>query len=167
MKIVFLLDYRFGEWSRVGCRTELGENWFISDDGAPLIVNCTCNHLSTFAVLVDVVDLEVSWSNIQLLHLIGLQPCIYVLILFFQYIPEPSLLEDVTSYSCFTISLPLLLAAYLILALIRGLQTNSNTIRKNLVLCVFLAELIYFIALKARKPMVSSEVRKVLSNLLL
>lgn len=81
-------------------------------------------------------------------------------LILFQYIPEPSLLEDVTSYSCFTISLPLLLATYLILTLIRGLQTNSNTIRKNLVLCVLLAELLYFIALKARKPMVSSEVSK-------
>lgn len=58
--VSFLFHCSFGEWSRVGCRTELGENWFIRDEGAPLIVNCTCNHLSTFAVLVDVVDLEVS-----------------------------------------------------------------------------------------------------------
>jgi hypothetical protein len=49
----------FGEWSRVGCRTEVGEDWFDSYDKTPLLVNCTCNHLTTFAVLVDVVDLEV------------------------------------------------------------------------------------------------------------
>ncbi|XP_049823743.1 protocadherin-like wing polarity protein stan isoform X2 [Aethina tumida] len=121
----------FGEWTRVGCRTELNENWFDKDSNEPLLVNCTCNHLTTFAVLVDVVDLE--------------------------YIPEPSLIENITSYSCFCLSLPLLLATYLILALIRGLQTNSNTIRKNLVLCVFLAELLYFIALKAQRPMVANE----------
>ncbi|KAG5887440.1 hypothetical protein JTB14_003292 [Gonioctena quinquepunctata] len=121
----------FGEWSRVGCRTEMEDDWFDEYSDEPILVNCSCNHLSTFAVLVDVVDLE--------------------------YIPEPSLLEDVSSYSCFSISLPLLLGTYLILALIRGLQTNSNTIRKNLVLCVFLAELLYFIALKARKPTVGSE----------
>ncbi|KAJ8975858.1 hypothetical protein NQ317_015895 [Molorchus minor] len=121
----------FGEWSRVGCRTEIAEDWFDRYSNDPLTINCSCNHLTTFAVLVDVVDLE--------------------------YIPEPSLLEDVSSYSCFSISLPLLLGTYLILALIRGLQTNSNTIRKNLVLCVFLAELLYFIALKARKPMVANE----------
>ncbi|KAK4875010.1 hypothetical protein RN001_011432 [Aquatica leii] len=120
-----------GEWSRVGCRTEVGDDWFDVYDKTPLLVNCTCNHLSTFAVLVDVVDLE--------------------------YIPEPSLLEDISSYSCFCISLPLLLATYLILALIRGLQTNSNTVRKNLILCVFLAELLYFVSLKARKSMVSNE----------
>lgn len=142
----------YGEWSRVGCRTEVDENWFVKNQDGVLLVNCTCNHLSTFAVLVDVVDLEASslflFSKTKLTF--GS----------FQYIPEPSLLEDVTSYSCFTISLPLLLAAYLILAFIRGLQTNSNTIRKNLVLCVLLAEVLYFIALKARKPMVSSEVSK-------
>ncbi|KAL3270161.1 hypothetical protein HHI36_009218 [Cryptolaemus montrouzieri] len=122
----------FGEWSRVGCRTELAENWFDVDEYEPLMINCTCNHLSTFAVLVDVVDLE--------------------------YIPEPSLLEDLTSYSCFCISLPLLLATYLILALIRGVQTNSNVIRKNLVFCVFLVELLYFIALKARRSLVHNEI---------
>ncbi|XP_072387451.1 protocadherin-like wing polarity protein stan isoform X2 [Diabrotica undecimpunctata] len=121
----------FGEWSRVGCRTEISDEWFETVDDGPILVNCSCNHLSTFAVLVDVVDLE--------------------------YIPEPSLLEDISSYSCFSISLPLLLGTYLILALIRGLQTNSNTIRKNLVLCVFLGELLYFVALKARKPMIGNE----------
>ncbi|VEN51222.1 unnamed protein product, partial [Callosobruchus maculatus] len=121
----------WGEWSRVGCRTELDDDWFSRSDDSPITVNCTCNHLGTFAILVDIVDLE--------------------------YVPEPSLLENVSSYSCFSISLPLLLGAYLILALIRGVQTNSNTIRKHLVLCVFLAELLYFIALKARRPMLSSE----------
>lgn len=117
----------------MGCRTEIEDDWYNKYNDQPIIVNCICNHLTTFAVLVDVVDLE--------------------------YIPEPSLLEDVSSYSCFSISLPLLLGTYLILALIRGLQTNSNNIRKNLVLCVFLAEMFYFVALKARKPMVGNEVR--------
>nr|XP_022918571.1 protocadherin-like wing polarity protein stan isoform X2 [Onthophagus taurus] len=121
----------FGEWTRVGCRTEIGENWYEESENKPLVVNCTCNHLSTVAVLVDIVDLE--------------------------YIPEPSMLENISSYSSFSISLPLLLAAYIILAILRGTQTNSNAVRKNLVLCVFLAELLYFIALKAKKPMVGNE----------
>ncbi|CAH1976679.1 unnamed protein product [Acanthoscelides obtectus] len=121
----------WGEWSRVGCRTELDDNWFDRSDYSPITVNCTCHYLGTFAILVDIVDLE--------------------------YVPEPSLLEDVSSYSCFAISLPLLFGTYLTLALIRGLQTNSNTIRKHLVLCVFLAELLYFLALKARRPMVANE----------
>lgn len=112
----------------MGCRTDLEENWI---ETHPLTINCTCNHLSTFAILVDVIDLE--------------------------YIPEPSLLESVSSYSCFSISLPLLLSTWLILSLIRGgVQTNSNTIHKNLVLCVFLAQTLYFVALKARKVLVEN-----------
>ncbi|GLV46500.1 starry night, partial [Carabus blaptoides fortunei] len=70
-----------GEWSRVGCRTELDENW---TDKVPLMINCTCNHLSSFDILVDVIDLE--------------------------FVLEPSPVEDVYSYSCFFVSLPLLLS---------------------------------------------------------
>lgn len=40
----------------------------------------------------------------------------------------------------------------------RGANTNSNAIHKNLVACVFLAELLFFIALKGRKPLIELEV---------
>lgn len=43
-----------GEWTRAGCHTELPENdWWKKD---PIYINCTCNQLSTYAVLTDVVD---------------------------------------------------------------------------------------------------------------
>ncbi|KAG7212572.1 hypothetical protein KM043_012871 [Ampulex compressa] len=116
-----------GEWSRMGCTTEVED----SSLSFGSLVNCSCMQLSTFALLTDVLDLE--------------------------YVPEPSLLEDVTSYSAFMLALPLLLSALLILALIRGGGTNSNSIHKNLVLCVFCAETLYLIALKARSPLVSNE----------
>ncbi|XP_043461123.1 protocadherin-like wing polarity protein stan isoform X2 [Leptopilina heterotoma] len=117
----------FGEWSRMGCTTEMDD----TNIKEGRMVNCSCVTLSTFAVLTDVLDLE--------------------------YVPEPSLLEDVTSYSAFMLALPLLLSALLILALIRGTATNSNSIHKNLVFCVFLAELLYLIALKARNPLIANE----------
>ncbi|XP_063987386.1 protocadherin-like wing polarity protein stan [Diachasmimorpha longicaudata] len=125
-----------GEWSRIGCTTEAEE----VDSSGRQMVNCSCQgvilqvrnlQLATFAVLTDVLDLE--------------------------YVPEPSLLEDVTSYSSFLLALPLLLAALLILALIRGGGTNSNSIHKNLVFCVLLGELLYLVALKARGPLVANE----------
>lgn len=112
----------------MGCTTEFDDTSLTPNS----IINCSCLQLSTFAVLTDVLDLE--------------------------YVPEPSLLEDVTSYSAFMIALPLLLATLFILALIRGAGTNSNSIHKNLVFCVFVAELLYLIALKARGPLVSNEV---------
>ena len=52
----------FGEWSRAGCQTEVSDNWHVSVT-KPFLVNCTCNHLSTFAVLVDLVDMQVTISD--------------------------------------------------------------------------------------------------------
>ncbi|CAK1552868.1 unnamed protein product [Leptosia nina] len=120
-----------GEWSRVGCHTEIDYNWS-PYSAEPLLINCTCNHLSTFAVLVDEVDIE--------------------------FIPEPSLLESVTSYTGFSISLPLLLCTWAALSLMRGgAATVSNSIHKHLIFCVFMAELLYLIALKARNSLVQNE----------
>ncbi|XP_033222286.1 protocadherin-like wing polarity protein stan isoform X3 [Belonocnema kinseyi] len=118
----------FGEWSRMGCTTEVDDDTILTSGK---MMNCSCLTLSTFAVLTDVLDLE--------------------------YVPEPSLLEDVTSYSAFMLALPLLLSALLILALIRGTATNSNSIHKNLVFCVFVGELLYLVALKARNPLIANE----------
>ncbi|XP_050681661.1 protocadherin-like wing polarity protein stan isoform X2 [Leptidea sinapis] len=120
-----------GEWSRVGCHTEIDYDWSPYSN-EPLLINCTCNHLSTFAVLVDEVDIE--------------------------FIPEPSLLESVTSYTGFSISLPLLLLTWAALCSMRGgASTVSNSIHKHLIFCVFMAELLYLIALKARNSLVQNE----------
>jgi cadherin EGF LAG seven-pass G-type receptor 1 len=52
----------FGEWSRAGCQTEVADDWHVSVT-KPFLVNCTCNHLSTFAILVDLVDMQVCNSD--------------------------------------------------------------------------------------------------------
>lgn len=62
--------WREGRWSRAGCQTEVPSQMQMASawrGGArmPVLINCTCSHLSTFAVLVDVVDLDVSWFNSQ------------------------------------------------------------------------------------------------------
>lgn len=58
--------WREGQWSRAGCQTEVQQTttW---RGGArlPVLINCTCSHLSTFAVLVDVVDMDVSKVQIK------------------------------------------------------------------------------------------------------
>ncbi|KAG8227385.1 hypothetical protein J437_LFUL000393, partial [Ladona fulva] len=132
----------FGEWSRTGCLTHVPS--FDSPANGPFLVNCTCNHLSTFAVLIDVVDME--------------------------FIPEPSLPEELVTWVGFCLALPMLLATLAALSLIGSSggggggggavvsgQTNSNTIHLHLVLCVLLADLVYLIALKARKGLVERE----------
>jgi len=75
-----------------------------------------------------------------------------------QYIPDPSVPEDIVTYGAFCLALTMLLAALLILVLIRGVETNSNSIHKNVVACVLLAELLFFVALKTRKTLVQHEV---------
>jgi len=50
--------HRLGAWSRTGCHTSTPERWH-ETPASPFLVNCTCNHLSTFTVLTDVVDVKV------------------------------------------------------------------------------------------------------------
>lgn len=117
-------------WTRIGCQTEIPDFQSIGDKD-PILINCTCTHISNFAVLVDVIDPE--------------------------DIPEPSLLVQITSYSAFLISLPILFMVFVILALLRGQQTNSNTIHQNLVFCIFVSEALFFVGMQARRELIDSE----------
>uniref|UniRef100_A0A1I8NR21 Protocadherin-like wing polarity protein stan n=1 Tax=Stomoxys calcitrans TaxID=35570 RepID=A0A1I8NR21_STOCA len=136
------------QWTRLGCQTDIpdyesmhlaasaagastsasGSN---SSPAPAIIVNCTCTHISNYAVIVDVIDPE--------------------------DIPEPSLLVQITSYSAFLVSLPVLLSVLIALALLRGQQTNSNTIHQNIVLCVFFAELLFFVGMQSRRNLLENE----------
>lgn len=119
-------------WTRLGCQTQTPnfEAEFMIMDG-PIIINCSCTHISNYAVLIDVIDPS--------------------------DIPEPSLLIQITTLSAFTISLPILFVVLVALALLRGLQTNSNTIHQNLVLCVFFAEMLFFIGFQSRRNLIDTE----------
>lgn len=120
-------------WTRLGCQTEVPdfEALALEDPSKPVLINCTCSHVSNYAVLVDIIDPE--------------------------DIPEPSLLVQISSYSAFMLSLPILFGVLIALALLRGMQTNSNTIHQNLVLCVFVAELLFFVSMQARRELLNDE----------
>lgn len=121
------------QWTRIGCQTEMPDYEKTLDDSNNIIlINCTCTHVSSYAVLIDVIDPE--------------------------DIPEPSLLVQITSFSAFLISLPMLFCAIVALALLRGMQTNSNTIHQNLVFCIFIAELLFFIAWQGRRSLIENDV---------
>lgn len=62
------------------------------------------------------------------------------------------------TYIGFSLALLLLLSAVLILTCLRGRPTNSNSIHKNIVFCIFCGELIYFVALKLRSQLLHEEV---------
>jgi cadherin EGF LAG seven-pass G-type receptor 1 len=121
------------QWTRIGCVTDMPDYERIQEDAKGLIlINCTCTHVSSYAVVIDVIDPE--------------------------DIPDPSLLVQITSFSAFVVSLPILFCVIIALALLRGLQTNSNTIHQNLVFSIFLAELLFFIAWQARRSLVENDV---------
>ncbi|KAH8396820.1 hypothetical protein KR215_004771 [Drosophila sulfurigaster] len=121
------------QWTRLGCQTEIPDfdGDFATVSQLPILINCSCTHISNYAVIVDIIDPE--------------------------DIPEPSLLVQITSYSAFMVSLPLLLGVLLALALLRGQQTNSNTIHQNIVLCVFCAELLFFVGMQSRRHLLENE----------
>lgn len=121
------------QWTRIGCHTEMPDYEKVIDDASSLIlINCTCTHVSSYAVIIDVIDPE--------------------------DIPDPSLLVQITSFSAFLVSLPILFCVIVALALLRGMQTNSNTIHQNLVFCIFIAEILFFIAWQARRSLVENDV---------
>lgn len=58
--------YRRGEWTRAGCLTVMPDV-ISSKTNTPVLVNCTCNQLSTFTVLVDEISADVSLCNFILI----------------------------------------------------------------------------------------------------
>lgn len=125
---------RGGEWSRGGCHTDLPDDaewWKQSPVSPPLLINCTCNQFSTFAVLVDVVGDE--------------------------YIMETTESEDIAVWIGFSLSLWALTMATLILSLLRA-NTNSSIVYTNQAFCLLLAETLYLIATKARSSLLANEV---------
>lgn len=79
---------------------------------------------------------------------------------------EPTLVEDVVTYIGLVASLIFLTVAFVCLSLIRGhQQTNSNSIHRNLVISLLLAQLLYLLALKLRGSVQHHEVNfKIQSN---
>ncbi|XP_045101942.1 protocadherin-like wing polarity protein stan isoform X7 [Portunus trituberculatus] len=119
-----------GLWTREGCETgvpEPGFGEFVNDT----FINCTCNHLSSFAVILNDAEAE--------------------------FLAEPSIAEDVTTYTGLVLTLVLLLLAFVAFCLLRGAQTNSNTIHKNLTASLFVVQLLFLAALKIRHFLVQEE----------
>lgn len=117
-------------WTRLGCQTEVPPYEHFSWNQT-ILITCTCNQISSYAVLIDVTDPD--------------------------DIAEPSMPVRITSYSAYVLSLTMLFSVILSLALLRGLQTNSNTIHQNLVFCIFIAELLFFAGTNARQTLIVNE----------
>jgi hypothetical protein len=72
---------------------------------------------------------------------------------------EPTLIEDVVTYIGLVASVVFLAVAFICLSLISGQQqTNSNSIHRNFVVCLLLAQLLFLLALKLRGTVQHHEV---------
>uniref|UniRef100_T1GWN4 GAIN-B domain-containing protein n=1 Tax=Megaselia scalaris TaxID=36166 RepID=T1GWN4_MEGSC len=46
------------QWTRLGCQTEVPNYDEPIQEGDPIYINCTCTHISNYAVIVDIIDPE-------------------------------------------------------------------------------------------------------------
>ncbi|KAL4235754.1 G-protein coupled receptor 2 [Mactra antiquata] len=97
-----------GEWSQDGC---------IVVESTDDYTTCQCNHLTNFAILMDV-----SGTKLNKYHRMSLQAITYV--------------------GCI-VSVVCLLMCFISFTIFRNLQSDRNTIHKNLVLNLMIAELLF------------------------
>uniref|UniRef100_A0A8D0H436 Cadherin EGF LAG seven-pass G-type receptor 2 n=1 Tax=Sphenodon punctatus TaxID=8508 RepID=A0A8D0H436_SPHPU len=99
-----------GGWSAKGCEVVFRNETHVS---------CQCNHMTSFAVLMDISRRE----NGEILPL------------------------KTITYASITVTLGSLLLTFLFLAGLRALRSNQHSIRKNLVVALFLSELIFLLGI--------------------
>uniref|UniRef100_A0A8C8SDX6 Cadherin EGF LAG seven-pass G-type receptor 1 n=1 Tax=Pelusios castaneus TaxID=367368 RepID=A0A8C8SDX6_9SAUR len=99
-----------GGWSSKGCELFSRNQSYVS---------CQCNHMSSFAVLMDISKRE----NGEVLPL------------------------KIVTYTTVSISLVALLMTFVLLVLIRTLRSNLHSIHKNLVAALFFSELVFLIGI--------------------
>ncbi|XP_022163708.1 protocadherin-like wing polarity protein stan isoform X2 [Myzus persicae] len=118
-----------GEWTRAGCHTELPEdNWWKKD---PIYINCTCNQLSTYAVLTDVVDEH--------------------------YIVEYSNFELFSILVSFGLAIIALIVTCVLLVAVRA-GTNTSSIYSHFALCLLLTQCVYLAATQTRGTLYTFEI---------
>ncbi|XP_069797890.1 cadherin EGF LAG seven-pass G-type receptor 2 isoform X4 [Narcine bancroftii] len=107
-----------GGWSSKGCELVIRNETHIS---------CQCNHMTSFAVLMDISRRE----NGEILPL------------------------KLLTYSTVGVTLGALLLSFMVILLLRSLRSNQHSIIKNMVVALFLSELIFILGInQADNPFV-------------
>ncbi|XP_072023702.1 adhesion G protein-coupled receptor L2-like isoform X3 [Amphiura filiformis] len=97
-----------GEWSDKGCMLV---------DTNKTHTTCECNHLTNFAIIMNVRGVEISLGHHFALSVI--------------------------TYAGFIISVVCLMIAFVTFSFFKNIQNDRNTIHKNLVLCLMIAEIVF------------------------
>ncbi|KAF7495378.1 Cadherin EGF LAG seven-pass G-type receptor 1 [Sarcoptes scabiei] len=119
-----------GRWSSKGCELKgyyPPQRFRSSYD----YINCSCDRAFAMAVLMDVSGDEFYFDE--------------------------SFAQITVSYIFTLTSLILLALTYSLLSLARGMDTNSITIHKNIVICLFMTELIFMLGLRVRIKLIQFE----------
>ncbi|CAG5131799.1 unnamed protein product [Candidula unifasciata] len=106
-----------GQWSQEGCQlidTNISHT------------TCECDHLTNFAVLMDVTGVKLSSENELALRVITFVGCV--------------------------ISVICLLLSWITFLVFKNLQCDRNTIHKNLVFCLLLAEIVFLGGIAQTEP---------------
>lgn len=113
-------------WTTRPCQTQVEET-YLAKMGNVMTVNCTCWHLSTFAVLLEDSEIQVSFTLPQEKSLLKKKSFLWNSLhdclrnhLFSQDIPRPSIIEDIVTYIAFSMTLLLLFFALVGLGLLKG-----------------------------------------------
>lgn len=113
-------DYTVNQWSQQGCRlasTNLTHT------------QCLCDHLTNFAVLMDVHAVQLSTSDAWALELITYTGC--------------------------SISIVCLVLALITFQLLKGLKSDRTSIHKNLCLCLLIGEVVFLAGInQTQEPIV-------------
>uniref|UniRef100_T1K1W7 Uncharacterized protein n=1 Tax=Tetranychus urticae TaxID=32264 RepID=T1K1W7_TETUR len=119
-------ESKFGKWSTRGCE--------ITGIFPPTklrrsftYINCTCDRIAPIGVLMDTTSSK-----------------IYV---------EESYVLSVSTLAGISLSLVILLITLFLLSVIRGVQTNSNSIHRNIVISMIAAQTIFMVAMKLRNSL--------------
>lgn len=115
-----------GKWSSRGCEVT-GIYPSVKLRKSFSYVNCTCDRIGAFGVLMDMTASKIYF--------------------------EESLLLNISTLAGTSISLIILLVTLIIFSVIRGVQTNSNSIHRNIVICMFFTQIFYTIAMELRNSL--------------
>lgn len=135
-----------GGWSSKGCEVLNRNNSHIS---------CQCNHMTSFAVLMDISKREVLPKRCLFSFLWNNQPSflfsIFCLVIDFwlDVLPQHGdvLPLKIVTYTTVSVSLFLLLLTLILLCLLRRLRSNLHAIHRNLVAALFFSELVFLLGI--------------------
>lgn len=129
-----------GGWSSKGCEVLNRNNSHIS---------CQCNHMTSFAVLMDISKREVLLKRFCHFSFMSFALLLTSDSMSWNCSPQHGdvLPLKIVTYTTVSVSLFLLLLTFILLCLLRRLRSNLHAIHRNLVAALFFSELVFLLGI--------------------